>query len=1041
MKAPRRKSNQRSVISALRIAIIYAIVAGVWIFASDHLLGLLVADPRLLTQFATYKGLAFVAITALMLYGLIQQAISKQVEESAAPTPQRDLEAPAPRMAWPFLAFGILTAVIIAVGSLVVGHQKRAFKREEQAKLSTIAQFKAQQLDTWVETGIHQTEYAATKSILARTAHAWMEAGHPQDETRDRLQKRMRDLLVTGQHRFVIMRDRKGAPRLQAGTPNEAPHFLEAAGKSMDDGKTRVETEIRPQGPPLVHIFTPLTVMHREETRVVGCIHLAMDADQKLIPDLESALRETISAEILLVGFSQGTPCFLNPRLRTFRSEAQRELLSHLSLGGEPKPVSGDHYLGTVAWSRQLPWGVMATEDTEIVFKATQRLAGYVVLLGIVFVATGAALITFWMRLQHKLYTQHQERQALENQILEKRLDYLSRFANDIVLLVDEDGRILDANDRACSAYGYTREELLALSIRDIRAPESMQAFSEQWKTAHDAGAHFFETIHRHRDGRVFPVEVSSRQVEMQGHSLVQSIVRDISERRAAEEELKQINRLQTLILENSAVGIALVRNRVYEWVNPRLAEMLGGETSQIKGTPTRAYTDETTDQEVMARIMEGMAGGGWADLECRLMRLDRSSFWARLRVKALDPERPLEGAIFIVEDVTASKRAEEALRQTQKLESLGVLAGGIAHDFNNLLTAILGNLNLAQSELDDQHRAHDYLTNVEKTILKAVDLTRQMLAYSGKGRFIVKPNNLNRIINEMAELLKVSISKKIDLVLDLPPGIPQVISDAAQLQQVVMNLVTNAADAIGDGTGVIAIRSSSERLSENQVPSAHPGKFLPQGSYVRLVVEDNGCGMSPDVVARIFDPFFSTKMTGRGLGLSAMLGILRGHQAGIQIHSQPGKGSRFDLFFPAATESEEATAPDSRASSPVAKGTRVLLVDDEPMIRETAGMVLSALSMDVTLASDGEEALAFFQSRDIDLVVLDLTMPRMDGREAFRRLRDLRPGLPIIVCSGYSEQESLLDAQGLPPTAFLPKPYSIKSLERVIGDVLASRA
>jgi len=912
MPAPEPQPRRRSNLPALQIALIYAAVAGLWIFASDSLLGLLVDDLRLLTRIATYKGWGFVAITALMLYGLIRNALSNGTwgRGQTAPSPG----VPAPRVVWPLLAMALLVVLAAGAGILVVRRQKQVFRAEEQAKLATLAQYKARQLDAWVEVGIHQVEYAAHRSILAETAGQWLDSGAPGDARRAQLQGRLRDLLTGGHHPFAEFLDRQGAQRLQAGESVGGTHAPGLAIKSMDTLDTLVHASTGPGGAPLVHIFTPLTVMRQGRETAVGGIHLVMDADQKAIPDLESSLRDTHSAEILLVGGQGGNPSFLNPRFRTGRPLPQDELLTQLPRERSTGPLACSQHLGAVAWSRHLPWGVIATEDMEVVFRATQRLTGYATLLGSVFVATGAVLIGFWMRLQRRLHAQQQEHQALERQLLEKRLDYLSRFANDIVLLLDDEGRIQDANDRACTAYGYAREELLGMGILGLRAPGDMSEFQRQWESARNSGASVFETTHMRKDGSVFPVEVSSRLVEIQDRRMVQSIIRDISERKAS----------------------------------------------------------------------------------------------------------------------------EEALRQTQKLESLGVLAGGIAHDFNNLLTALLGNLNLAQKELEKEHRAHGFLDNAEKTILKASDLTRQMLAYSGRGSFVVKPNSLNRIIQEMAELLKVSISKKVDLVLELSPDGPRIISDAAQIQQVVMNLVTNAADAIGEGVGAIVIRSAAESIGAHQVPSAQPGQFLPAGDYVRLEVQDDGCGMPPEVLDRIFDPFFTTKMTGRGLGLSAMLGILRAHQAGIRIQSQPGMGTRFSLFFPAAEAGEEASAesPDPAVGT---KGARILLVDDEPMIRETAGMVLSGLGMDVTLGSDGEEALELFREGDFDLVALDLTMPRMDGREAFRAIRQLRPGVPIIVCSGFSEQEALLDAAGRPPTAFLPKPYSIRALEKVIAEVLAT--
>jgi len=537
-------------------------------------------------------------------------------------------------------------------------------------------------------------------------------------------------------------------------------------------------------------------------------------------------------------------------------------------------------------------------------------------------------------------------------------------------------------------------------------------------------------------------VEVSSRHVDVYGRTMVQSIIRDISDRKSAEEELKRVNRIQSLILENSAMGIALIREQVFQWVNTSLAIMLGGTPQQIQGLPIRnIYSDQNLSEGEDRVPLPAAPSEEWFERELRFSRLDGGTFWGRVIGKAVDPERTNAEAIWIFEDITARKDSEEALRQAQKLESLGILAGGIAHDFNNLLTAIMGNLNLAQLKLAESHPAHVFLANVEKTIQKAADLTRQMLAYSGKGSFVVKPNDLNQIVSEMTNLLEVSIPKKITLTLGLAPGLPRVLSDASQIQQVVMNLVTNAADAIGEEEGTISLVTRSEVLEGSHVMSAQPGEHLPPGLYAVLVVTDTGCGMGTEILARIFDPFFSTKLTGRGLGLSAMLGILRGHRAGIQIQSRPGQGSRFEIFFP-ATQS----LPTERIAAPPVQGAlglkaRILLVDDEASIRETASVALSSLGLEVITAENGVEALERFQAQVFDLVVLDLTMPRMDGREAFRRLRGLREDLPVIVCSGYSEQETILDLQGRTPTAFLSKPYPLKALISSVSEVLGARS
>ena len=393
---------------------------------------------------------------------------------------------------------------------------------------------------------------------------------------------------------------------------------------------------------------------------------------------------------------------------------------------------------------------------------------------------------------------------------------------------------------------------------------------------------------------------------------------------------------------------------------------------------------------------------------------------------------------LVMFSDVSERRRSEEALRQTQKLESLGILAGGIAHDFNNLLGAMLANLNLAQMKLPAGAASGCYLDNMENTIGKAVELTRQMLAYSGKGRFVVEPLDLNLHVGEISHLLSVSISKRVRLDYDLPPGLPAIEADAAQLQQVVMNLVTNASEAIGDTEGVITIATGCREIDATEAGTTFAGQGVAPGRYVTLRVSDTGCGMQPEVQARIFDPFFSTKGTGRGLGLSAMLGILRGHQACIEICTEPGRGSDFRIHFRASL----AEIPGPACAAPGAPRIRfqgqVLLVDDEADLRASFGGMLEHLGFTVVAVRDGVEALERFRPGEFALVLMDLTMPRMDGKEAFLQMQARDPAVKVVLVSGYSEMEAIEPLLGTRPAGFIQKPFSLQeltvALEKALG-------
>jgi nitrogen-specific signal transduction histidine kinase/CheY-like chemotaxis protein len=387
--------------------------------------------------------------------------------------------------------------------------------------------------------------------------------------------------------------------------------------------------------------------------------------------------------------------------------------------------------------------------------------------------------------------------------------------------------------------------------------------------------------------------------------------------------------------------------------------------------------------------------------------------------------------------DISERRRSEEALRQTQKLESLGILAGGIAHDFNNLLGAMLGNLNLAQLKLPLGTASGRYLDNLEFTIGKAVELTRQMLAYSGKGRFVVEPLDLNRHVGEISNLLAVSISKRVRLEYDLVPDLPAIEADSAQVQQVVMNLVTNASEAIGDTDGVITIATGLRNIDLKEAVSTFAGQDVLPGQYVTLRIADTGCGMKPEILARIFDPFFSTKGSGRGLGLSAMLGILRGHQAAIEIQTVPGVGSDFQVHFRAS----QAEVPGSLSATRAPKARfhgRALLVDDEADLRASFADMLEHLGFQVVTARDGCEALECFQPGEFTLVFMDLTMPRMDGKQAFLQMQARDPQVRVVLASGYSELEAIEPLLGARPAGFIQKPFSLKELTAALEKALA---
>ncbi len=364
-------------------------------------------------------------------------------------------------------------------------------------------------------------------------------------------------------------------------------------------------------------------------------------------------------------------------------------------------------------------------------------------------------------------------------------------------------------------------------------------------------------------------------------------------------------------------------------------------------------------------------------------------------KVPLVDQEGTVNGLVGISRDITERRVLEANMQQTQKLESLGVLAGGIAHDFNNILTVILGNAEAAALKVQPDSSARRPLEEIKKASQHAADLCRQMLAYSGKGRFEVRPLDVSDVIDEMLEMLNVGISKKATMHLDLARDLPSVEADVAQIRQVVMNLVMNASEAIGDTGGHITVVTNAVDCGESCLETGLGGEPVPPGRYVSLVVTDTGSGMNERTRARIFEPFFTTKFTGRGLGLSAVMGIVRSHKGAIRVSSEPGRGTTFKLLFPAGSAApQRLTTPRDGSAEPAGHGT-ILVVDDDEGILLIARSILERIGFAVLTATDGSEGVEVYKAHaaEIACVLLDLTMPKMDGQEAFRLHAAGQPG------------------------------------------------
>jgi PAS domain S-box-containing protein len=463
----------------------------------------------------------------------------------------------------------------------------------------------------------------------------------------------------------------------------------------------------------------------------------------------------------------------------------------------------------------------------------------------------------------------------------------------------------------------------------------------------------------------------------------------------------------------------------------------------------------------VRRELEKALATGNAFQMEYPLITVSGQEKWVYEQCIGVHDDQgrflALEG--FII-DISERKRLEmerldmeRRLLHGQKLESLGVLAGGIAHDFNNLLAVILGNLELALSSIPTGAAERGRLEQTEKAARQAALLTRKMLDFSGKGHFEVSKMDLNRLLEENADIFRSSIARTMTLSVRLAPALPPILADAGQLQQVVMNLITNASESMEDRPGELTLATGFAHYSTEELQGARNDPAPQAGWYVWMEVTDQGVGMDKATRQRLFDPFFSTKFTGRGLGLAAVVGIIQGHKGAIMVDSRPGQGTTFRVLFPVSDKERAAfqhPAPDHPPapvhrdepppSATIFSGRHILVVDDEEMVRATCVEALHHLGYATLEAEDGVRALEIFQKNQetIACVFLDLMMPRLDGLGTFNELRGLQPELPIILCSGFSTKEAASRFQNRKPSGFLQKPYSIAQLERELARALA---
>lgn len=609
--------------------------------------------------------------------------------------------------------------------------------------------------------------------------------------------------------------------------------------------------------------------------------------------------------------------------------------------------------------------------------------------------------------------------------------------ASPIPILVYQDHIIVYVNKAALElAQAADSAEMIGKSLFKYVHPDSLGLLNTPYTYLEQRTAKFSEARFFRLDGEVIDVEFSTIAIRFKGEPAIQIVARDITERKRGEQALRESEVRYRRLVDMAPMPIIVERGGTILYANMQaliLTQVLPGDS--LVGRSWIDFVHPDYHQGLRDRQAQPYAERSHVG-EGRFVRSDGTLLDAEFSATIIMYEGQPATQV-VVNDITARKQAEEQrillerrLLETQKLESLGVLAGGIAHDFNNLLVSMLGNANLALLEVPADSPAREIIQHIEQAAQRAAELTNQMLAYAGRSLFIRKTLNVNALLEEIMPLLPMTLTAQTHLEYAATPNLPPIQGDAIQLREVVMNLVMNAVDAIGAQPGVLKLRAGLIDADKHLFSRGYLATDLPPGRYVFIEVADAGTGMNPETVAKMFDPFFTTKFTGRGLGLAAALGIVRGHNGSILVESAVEQGTKVMVLLPYAEQPAPSTAPAPTHPTP-SRNNLVLVIDDEPEVRLVTQRILKRIGYATILAHDGYTGINLFRehAKDVIGVLLDLTMPEFDGKATFQALRQIDPNVRVILMSGYNEQyiSHRFENEGL--AGFLAKPFMIEDL------------
>ncbi len=645
------------------------------------------------------------------------------------------------------------------------------------------------------------------------------------------------------------------------------------------------------------------------------------------------------------------------------------------------------------------------------------------------------------VKLNRSLIANIEEREKTENALRESEENFRTLFdkSADVIFLVDSTGRIVDVNEMASVRYKYSREELLDMNVSQLDTPSDSVNAPERIGKVKKYEWAVFEVEHATKDGMIIPAEVNSRLITRNGVPLLLSNCRDITERKRAEEGLREEK--ERLAVTLNSIGDAVIATDVEQKITTinKVAEQLTGwSAEEAMGKPlAEVFTiiNETTREKCGNPVDKVLATGlvvGLANHTALIRRDGTEIIIDDSAAPIKDRGDNTVGIVLVFRDITAEYRREQEIQKMQKLESLGLLAGGLAHDFNNLLTSIMGNVSLAKMQLGAEHTLFGRLNEVEKATERATGLTQQLLTFARGGAPVKKTASLSEIAEDACHFAMSGSNVRCSYTVPKTLSCAEV--DRGQMNQVFNNLMINAIQAMPNG-GTVHIGFENISLEAPDIP------LLAGGDYIKITFRDEGIGIPEENLDRVFDPYFSTKAAGQGLGLATVNSILKRHQGYISAKSKTGIGTTFTLYIPAA---KDIISPEKTKTGGLQFGNgRVLVMDDEQLVRSVAGEMLTMLGYEVGFAKDGKEAIEAYQQaekekRPFDVVIMDLTIPAgMGGREAVKKLHEISPEAKVIVSSGYSTDPIMGEYKKYGFRDVLVKPYNSIQMSEAISKVM----